>query len=174
MRKKKKSITIAMADEEADFDGIVYGLHKMPRVRRVLELLTAPTGLRKTTELQAIIGRYRMVMRLRPDGIVVYLPAPGTDMHDRNECAAVRLLLSLDPKRMRRCEWHKCNRWFYAASRTDQRFCKRGTCRQNSHQYDPVKYAAKLNRQREQYHKDREDEAKAKEAVGYVPPARKK
>ncbi len=144
MRKKKQK-AIRMVEVEADFAGVIYRIGQMPHARRVLDLLTHKPTRGTRMELNAIVGRYRFSAVIGSDGLV-YIPAPGTD---REECTAVMLLLSLDPGRIKRCQW--CREWFYAASRLDQLFCKNGNCRQNAHQSDPATYEDKKEKMRKLY-----------------------
>src|ERR1700689_2384973 len=58
---------------------------------------------------------------------------------DEWEQKAVRFLLSLVPHhihRLRRCAYDGCKGWFFAEKREDQKFCKRGACRQNYYDSD--------------------------------------
>lgn len=160
MRRKKTNV-VEMTEVEADFVAVVYRINRTPHARRVLDLLTHEPTRGTHMELNAIVGRYRFAATFGPHGLT-YVPAPGTD---REDCNAVRLLLSLDPKRIKRCAW--CRDWFYAASRLDQRFCKSGNCRQDFHQRDPVKYAAKLKRMKDRYRADQEQDRNAKNRVGF-------
>jgi hypothetical protein len=63
---------------------------------------------------------------------------------------AVRFLLSLVPhnlSRLKRCTF--CNRWLFAEKRWDQKFCKRGACRQNHYDNDPSRKEHKRELMRE-------------------------
>jgi hypothetical protein len=95
------------------------------------------------TQLREPLRRYkwRYGLTLSSSGLRTSLFF-GDDMSEEDEWeyGAVRFLLSLVPhhiNRLRRCAYDGCQGWFFAAQREDQKFCKRGTCRQNHYDSTP-------------------------------------
>jgi hypothetical protein len=86
---------------------------------------------------------------------------------DEWEHKAVRFLLSLVPhhiNRLRRCAYGGCKRWFFAEKREDQKFCKRGACRQNYYDSDPERREQKKAKMRanRKWHGEQEQRALAR------------
>jgi hypothetical protein len=86
---------------------------------------------------------------------------------DEWEHRAVRFLLSLVPhhiNRLRRCAYVGCKGWFFAEKREDQKFCKRGACRQNYYDSDPEQRERKKEKMREnrKWHREQEQRASAR------------
>jgi hypothetical protein len=90
---------------------------------------------------------------------------------DAWEHRAVRFLLSLVPhniNRLRRCAYASCNGWFFADGREDQKFCKRGACRQNHYDSDTDRRERKKVKMREnrKWHREQDQRAKQKLSKG--------
>jgi hypothetical protein len=88
---------------------------------------------------------------------------------DEWEHGAVRFLMSLVPHqiyRLRRCAYYGCRGWFFAAKRDDQEFCKRGACRQNYYDSDPVRRKQKAEKMKENREWHKKDRQRGKETVG--------
>jgi hypothetical protein len=95
------------------------------------------------TQLREALGRYewRYGLTLSTSGLRARLFfTTKMSEEDEWEYEAVRFLLGLVPhlmNRLRRCAYDRCKGWFFAARRQDQKFCKRGTCRQNHYDTTP-------------------------------------
>lgn len=84
---------------------------------------------------------------------------------DEWEYNAVRFLLRLVPhhiNRLRRCAYDGCKRWFFADKREDQKFCKRGACRQNHYDSDTERREQKRKKMCENRKWHREEAERSK------------
>jgi hypothetical protein len=122
------------------------------------------------THLREPLKRYqwRYGLTLSSSGLQARLEFTK-EMSDKDEWEhkAVRFLLSLVPhhlNRLRRCAYDGCNGWFFAEKREDQKFCKRGACRQNYYDSDKERRERKKEKMREnrKWHREQARLAKAR------------
>src|SRR5271166_1075131 len=117
------------------------------RVEHILDLLSrlgeSDRDWIAFTQLGGALGRYEWHygLTLSSSGLraMLYFTKKMSE-EDEWEYEAVRSLLSLVPhhiNRLRRCAYDGCKGWFFAAQREDQKFCKRGACRQNHYDSAP-------------------------------------
>ena len=174
--------------DEVDLGALFTRLEERPetpqskRVERLLDLLSRLRGRLSTrdakeafTGLLYALSRYRWVRRVAftREGfrVLSFVADRGYLSEDDSwEYAAVRDLLDIvpylgDPPRIRRCADQACQKWFFAANRSDQKFCC-GNCRQHYYDSDEKTHARKLERMRQNYATEKERDRKLKSLVG--------
>ena len=159
---RKHDETVVALLESGLYD-VVERLNDYPdndEVLRVGEILTLFSHLADEgrgparRKLARMLSRYRWEARvtLTSEGfIIIPFTAIGLTKAEKWEHDAISALLrtlSEDGKpRVRPCADKGCPRWFYAAKRDDQRFC-RGNCKQRNYDSDPDKRAKKAEHMR--------------------------
>lgn len=154
------------------------------RVENILDLL-ARLGKNERdwvafTQLGKELGRYEWHygLTLSSSGLRAMLFFKKMSEEDEWEYAAVRFLLSLVPhhiSRLRRCAYDGCRGWFFAAKREDQKFCKRGACRQSHYDSAPEMREHKklyMRKHRDVKKKREEREDRRNERVGFRGPVK--
>jgi len=145
------------------------------RVQHILDLLVELEenrgnllGFHAFTRLREPLKKYKWRTGLALSGSGLRLfdsPAEELSEADEWEYQAVRFLLSLVPHhihRLRRCAYDGCRGWFFAEKRNDQKFCKRGACRQNYYDSDTERREKRKAKMREnrKWHKEQDQRAK--------------
>jgi hypothetical protein len=173
---------------------------KYARVGRILELFrrlgvllkkykgkTPPRGpkwsdIEKTeavelmAELRELLKKYRWrsQVSLSSEGFCAFLVAADAE-GDKWEYEAIGDLLALIAvegglSRLRRCFYDGCKRWFYAANRSDQKFCKDGVCRQNHYYSDPESQKKHRAAVRDYDARQKERDESSRRRVGFKGP----
>lgn len=148
------------------------------RVQHILDLIAGLEenkgrllGYYAFTQLREPLKRYKWRYALALGTGLSVFDSPAGEMSEADEWEhwAVRFLLSLVPRdihRLRRCAYDGCKGWFFAAKRVDQKFCKRGVCRQNYYDSDTEQRERKKAKMRENRKWHKEDKQRAKARLG--------
>jgi hypothetical protein len=170
-----ESLEGAMADELFRHLETKPNLIQSKRVEQILDLLsrlgTDNRDFFTFSQLREPLKRYKWRYRLvlGRGGLSSQLDF-GEEMSEADEWEhkAVRFLLSLVPhhlNRLRRCAY--CKGWFFAEKRSDQKWCKRGSCRQHHYDNDPARRADKKLYMRDYRAKEKKREERLKRGVKF-------
>ena len=154
-----------------------------PQSKRIVELfelfgslhdgLSATQRGRIISRLRHVLSGYRWEVQVSPSREwfrASYFPADEDKLSedDQQEYRVVRVLLDLLPldgkmHRIRRCAEPSCKKWFFAATRGDQRFCSEN-CRKRHYDSDPKNRENKKRYMRRHRENKRKREERAKNA----------
>lgn len=152
------------------------------QIEKILDLISALAGAASKLEKgQAQVGLLKALRGYRWTSYVsntaqgfreIRVPADKGSLSkgDLWEYEAVRNLLDCvpylgSPSRIRRCA--TCRRWFFAAKRADQKFCKRGNCRQQNYESSPTIRESKKLYMRRYRAEEKEREESSKRTVKF-------
>jgi hypothetical protein len=179
--RKKKILPDSL--ETVDLDAVFRSVSENPerpesaRIEGILGLLSSLgdlTGVERgnaLARLRMALSRYVWVSRVisAAEGYrVVQFPANTVSDAERWEYGVVWGLLELVPltgkrPRIRRCD--QCERWFFAASRDDQKFCS-GVCRQRNYDGDDARREEKRKYMQKRYADEKARAKNIKSGVG--------